>query len=443
MSTYTPIATQTLGSAASSVTFFNIPQGYTDLVLVIQGTHTSTGNNWIGLQYNGDTNTTYSSTVVRGDGSSAISSRNTSDNYAGRAIITSAQQSNAIYQIQNYSNSTTYKTCLARSNGAEVDMSVGLWRNTAAITTVTIVNIGTTFSSGTTFSIYGIASGGFTAKATGGIVTTSGGYAYHTFLTSGGFTPSEDLTVDYLVVAGGGGGAAGGGGAGGLRSTVTASGGSPGTVETALSLTAGITYPAVVGAGGYGSYSYSAQGRERQGGNGTNSAFHIITSVGGGGGGAPTYSTNPNPAMAGGSGGGATYSSGGGNYGLGTANQGFAGGQHTDVNPPYPGSGGGGAGAVGNPPSSGNGGAGGIGVQITALATPTSTGANSGYYAGGGGGGVYGAGSTAAGGLGGGGSASGGGNAGTANTGGGGAGVSNFTIGKSGGSGIVIIRYAI
>ena len=155
--TYTPLATNTLGSTSSSVTFSSISGSYTDLVLVIQGTHTSTGNNWIGLQYNGDTGTNYSSTVTRGDGSSATTSRNTSDNYAGRTIITSAQQSNAIYQIQNYSNSTTYKTCLARSNGDEVDMSVGLWRNTAAITTVTIVNIGTTFSSGSTFTLYGIA----------------------------------------------------------------------------------------------------------------------------------------------------------------------------------------------------------------------------------------------------------------------------------------------
>ena len=75
------------------------------------------------------------------------------------------------------------------------------------------------------------------------------------------FIPST-FTVDYLVVAGGGGGgnakdfgqaSAAGGGAGGLRSTVTASGGSPGTVETALTLSPNTNYAVTIGGGGAGS----------------------------------------------------------------------------------------------------------------------------------------------------------------------------------------------
>jgi hypothetical protein len=46
MSTYTPIATQTLGSAASSVIFSSIPQGYTDLVLIENGKVTSGGGSY-------------------------------------------------------------------------------------------------------------------------------------------------------------------------------------------------------------------------------------------------------------------------------------------------------------------------------------------------------------------------------------------------------------
>jgi len=54
MSTYTPIASQTLGSAASSVTFSSIPQGYTDLVLVINSVAASSTNN-MDMSFNSDT----------------------------------------------------------------------------------------------------------------------------------------------------------------------------------------------------------------------------------------------------------------------------------------------------------------------------------------------------------------------------------------------------
>ncbi len=63
--------------------------------------------------------------------------------------------------------------------------------------------------------------------ATGGTITTSGGYTIHTFTSSGTFTPSGTVNVETLVVAGGGGGAGGtssatgqgGGGAGGVLYT--------------------------------------------------------------------------------------------------------------------------------------------------------------------------------------------------------------------------------
>ena len=41
MSTYSPIASQTLGSAAASVTFSSIPQGYTDLIIISGGISSS------------------------------------------------------------------------------------------------------------------------------------------------------------------------------------------------------------------------------------------------------------------------------------------------------------------------------------------------------------------------------------------------------------------
>lgn len=160
--TYNCIATTTLSSAASSVTFSSISGSYTDLILIANGGTAATTN--VQLRFNSDTGTNYSSTQLYGDGSAAGSARYT--NAAGLQINyygypENAFDWNAICHIQNYSNSTTYKTVIARANKASngVNASVGLWRSTAAITTLTVRSSdGTTnFNTGSTFSLYGIA----------------------------------------------------------------------------------------------------------------------------------------------------------------------------------------------------------------------------------------------------------------------------------------------
>jgi len=69
-STYTPIATQTLGSATGTVTFTSISGSYTDLVLVITG-NTNNPTNPV-LQFNGDTTTNYSHTYISGTGQQQV-----------------------------------------------------------------------------------------------------------------------------------------------------------------------------------------------------------------------------------------------------------------------------------------------------------------------------------------------------------------------------------
>ena len=434
MSTYTPVASQTLSASASSVTFSNIPQDYTDLVMVCQFSGASSGQSPY-LQINGDTGTTYSGTLLTGNGTTAASSRYSSDTQISdnsKGISTTAGANIITWQFQNYSNSTTYKTVLFRTTAMDgasyqgVTAGVGLWRSTSSITSIKFYLSGSVnLASGTTVSLYGIQAG--TPKAQGGqIVTTDGTYWYHAFTASGTFTPSTAITADYLVVAGGGGGSRGGGGAGGLRSTVTATGGG-GSLESALSLSANTAYSVVIGAGGAGDAGASATGK-----NGSDSVFSSITSTGGGAGSADGLA-----AVSGGSGGGAATS--GYNGAAGTTNQGYAGGNGFGSSTTRGGGGGGGAGAVGTNGSSATGGAGGAGVSISALATATNTSVSN-YYAGGGG--AWGWTTKGSGGSGGGGGASAtDGTAGTANTGsGGGAGGNN---GGAGGSGIVIIRYSV
>ena len=162
-STYEPIATNTVtGSAVSSVTFSSIPQTYTDLIIVAT-VQASTGGD-LCVQFNGDTGTNYSITYLYGNGSSAGSTRQTNktflslDYYGGPP--TSGSFNNEIIQIQNYSNSSTYKTVLVRANNAAsgLDASVGLWRNTNAITQIDIIIRTATanINVGSTFTLFGI-----------------------------------------------------------------------------------------------------------------------------------------------------------------------------------------------------------------------------------------------------------------------------------------------
>ena len=155
MSTYTPIATQTLGSAAATVTFSSIPQGYTDLVVVVVGT--ASAGSYFTLRFNNDTGSNYSNTEMDGYSGGAASNRNTNSSYMYNGSIQTFQ-SNTISHIQNYSNSTTNKTVLTRSNYATsgVKASVGLWRNTAAITSIELFTGGGSWTTDSRFALYGI-----------------------------------------------------------------------------------------------------------------------------------------------------------------------------------------------------------------------------------------------------------------------------------------------
>jgi len=159
--TYEPIATNTLGSATSSVTFSSISGSYTDLIVIVNAICASGSTDLINLQYNGDTSSgLYSSTRVVGNGSTATSDRQTGGNFIYAGLINSTVRNSDIYQIQNYSNATTFKTCIARANVADNQTRavVGLWRNTSAITSITLSHASSiNFNTGSTFTLYGIA----------------------------------------------------------------------------------------------------------------------------------------------------------------------------------------------------------------------------------------------------------------------------------------------
>ena len=98
-------------------------------------------------------------------------------------------------------------------------------------------------------------------SATGGTVTDSGGYRYHTFNSSGSFVvtgPSKSM--DILVVGGGGGG---GGSSGDKFNYYPGPGGGAGVFATATTTVSAGTYPVTVGAGGAGGVNGSGGNGEK------------------------------------------------------------------------------------------------------------------------------------------------------------------------------------
>jgi hypothetical protein len=423
------IGKQTVGAGgASSVTFSNIPQTFSDLKVVVSARTVYSGTSGeLGMWISGDTFPTSQDSfrTLEGNGSSASSGNNTTYMKVGTvpgSTSTSNTFGNCEIYIPNYTNSSTYKSTSSDSvtennaTTASAFLAANLRAINGAVTSLQFW-ASDSFTEYSTFYLYGISNSSTQNTsipyASGGdVITTDGTYWYHTFLYSGTFTPLKALSCDYLIVAGGGGtGSFTGGGGGGELKT-----------STSISLTATTNYSCTVGAGGTGN-SYFSIGQT-----GTNGVGSSII------GGSVSISTTGGYAPP-------AYGSGGGNWKSGGASgNGNTGGGSTSSAA----GGGAGNGANGGAASGSSGGNGGSG-------TTNSLSGSSVTYAGGGGGlGSGGGGGTGTGGGGNGGNySSTNGTAGTANTGGGGGGGlgSDFGLGgnggKNGGSGIIIVRYAV
>lgn len=101
---------------------------------------------------------------MEGNGSLARSGRDTNTNFGFLtgywAASTAGNDVTTITHFQNYSNTTTNKTWLSKGTvpAQWTDASVCLWRNTAAITVIRVLNNnGANFNAGSTFTLYGIS----------------------------------------------------------------------------------------------------------------------------------------------------------------------------------------------------------------------------------------------------------------------------------------------
>ena len=155
--TYEKIDATTLTSTSSSVTFSSIPGTYTDLVLIQNSIATSEFNIWV--RFNSDTGNNYSYTYIVGDGAGGgETGRSSNYSYMDAGGVNTSPATTAIFYINNYSNTTTFKNLFSRvgSTSKVLGMYIGMWRSTSAITSVTTLASSSTFASGSTFTLYGI-----------------------------------------------------------------------------------------------------------------------------------------------------------------------------------------------------------------------------------------------------------------------------------------------
>jgi hypothetical protein len=158
--TYELIGSANGNGSSDSLTFSSIPATYTDLVLVAKVKNASGGQLGTLLLFNGDTTTAnYSGTRVNKN-NTLDDERDTSGQYIVNQ--TSSEFAIAVVNIMNYSSTLIRKSQIGTStfnysSGAFMRFQTGVWRNTAAIYSVTLLNQNSTpWSTDSTVNLYGI-----------------------------------------------------------------------------------------------------------------------------------------------------------------------------------------------------------------------------------------------------------------------------------------------
>jgi hypothetical protein len=164
--TYDKIATQTLASPTATVTFSSIAATYTDIVAILAVRGANSANSG-GAFYtvNNDTSSLYSGTRLYGNGTSALSVRdsNQAQNRLGEIVWNNAASgvfSACTVNLMNYSNTTTFKSFITRNSSTTtdtlIDQFVQLYRSTSAINRIDFNCGSSNWATGSTFTLYGI-----------------------------------------------------------------------------------------------------------------------------------------------------------------------------------------------------------------------------------------------------------------------------------------------
>ena len=160
--TFTLIASNTVSSAVSSITFSSIPATYTDLCIKLSA-RCDVLNTAVKIQFNGLT-TNLSTRYLYANGSSASGGTDTQIyTYENASTYTANTFGNSEIYIPNYTSSNAKSVnsdAVTENNatGADMLLGAGLWNSTAAITSVALVSNSGNFVANSTFYLYGIVS---------------------------------------------------------------------------------------------------------------------------------------------------------------------------------------------------------------------------------------------------------------------------------------------
>lgn len=151
--TYKQIASATVQSDTSSITFSSITSDYRDLLVVASGT--SSANGYLGLRFNSDS-TLYVEINLINNGSTI--EVNKADRDGARAGL-GPDQSTSIWNVLDYTATDKHKVIISQGSfGTSSAMFSGTrWKSLDAVNSVQAVGLnGMLIKAGTTIAIYGI-----------------------------------------------------------------------------------------------------------------------------------------------------------------------------------------------------------------------------------------------------------------------------------------------
>jgi hypothetical protein len=167
ITSYESIATVNVSSPTASISFSSIPSTYKHLqIRWLSRNGEAYVGSWAQLTFNGSSSGYVQDHYIEGDGSSASAGYQSGSTWIQLFRPSGSTASADVFgagvtDILDYTNTNKNKTVrnlggLDNNGNGYIALSSGLWQNTSAISSITIVAAGSTHSANTQFALYGV-----------------------------------------------------------------------------------------------------------------------------------------------------------------------------------------------------------------------------------------------------------------------------------------------